>query len=191
MIKFDSEKMELQFHEFKKYLANFFDNSQIDELLDNNNFLEIYHRWTKYYVPQVLSAFLLLAIPEHIAYLDTIPKSYFNQLPITEITIPKNILVIRENAFMYCTDLKKVFIEDGCRQIHEFAFSNCVELREVSLPSSIEFLGADIFRKCGRLDEIEFRGTRKQWAKIKLHYHWDSESGIKRIKFSDGTVQEI
>ena len=46
--------------------------------------------------------------------------------------------MIDRKAFIYCSNLTKVFISDSVEVIEEFAFEDCPKLQEASIPKHLE-----------------------------------------------------
>jgi hypothetical protein len=90
------------------------------------------------------------------------------------LTLPSDLTIISDDAFLYCRRLdgvlfpdglrrigtyaffdcdsmQKVFIPEGCVAIGEKAFSNCHDLREVKIPASVTDIGREAFGDCWRL----------------------------------------
>lgn len=80
---------------------------------------------------------------------------------ISNITIPKNCVIIGENAFMSC-ELKKVIFEKGSclKEIDEAAFYSCVNLKEIVIPKLVERIGVAAFAYSG-LRKITFESGSK------------------------------
>lgn len=55
-------------------------------------------------------------------------------------------------------ELEEVFFEDGCVLITNNSFENCKNLKKISLPSSVKEIARKAFYNCTSLSEIEFRG---------------------------------
>lgn len=55
----------------------------------------------------------------------------------TTVTIPSNVQVIDDGAFMGCTSLTNVSFQPGLQKIGEYAFRECYRLQSVSLPNGI------------------------------------------------------
>lgn len=119
--------------------------------------------------------------------LNYVPNYFAWGLPIESINLPDNIKTIDLAAFADCTDLKNIRWSRNLKRINSEAFKRCVSLDEVILPESLEtlsdgvFLGAglskltlgpnitdirtDLFRGCGNLKEITYRGTLDNWRR--------------------------
>ena len=67
------------------------------------------------------------------------------------ITLPENLKVIENEAFMGDTSLITVILEDGIAEIGDRAFSGCTELKEISIPASVKKIGENVFSDCSHL----------------------------------------
>ena len=76
-------------------------------------------------------------------------------------------MIIRERAFMKCTDLRSVTLSDNVRVIGDEAFYGCRCLESIAIPDSVTRIGSGAFAGCGRLRTVSIgRGVRhiSQWA---------------------------
>ena len=73
-----------------------------------------------------------------------------------EVTIPssangRSIKKIEEKAFMDCTQIVSVTIENGIVEIGEYAFARCTSLTAISIPESVTYLPRSVFDECNTL----------------------------------------
>lgn len=73
---------------------------------------------------------------------------------LTEISIPKEIETIANQAFYKCEALKKIDFSDGIKEIKEAAFSYCSALEEIHLSKVLTKIGKEAFYACSSLTEI-------------------------------------
>lgn len=73
---------------------------------------------------------------------------------LTEISIPKEIETIANQAFYKCEALKKIDFSDGVKEIKEAAFSYCSALKEIHLSKVLTKIGKEAFYACSSLTEI-------------------------------------
>ena len=66
---------------------------------------------------------------------------------------------IPNNAFCQMTNLEKVYIANGIRNIGQYAFFNCVELKNVKFSTGLKTIGKSTFRGCKSLNDIELPST--------------------------------
>ena len=64
---------------------------------------------------------------------------------ISEITIPKSVKKIGEDAFAHCEALKKVKMSDKIEEIGSGAFYECICLTEIAIPQSVITMGYQVF----------------------------------------------
>ena len=86
-----------------------------------------------------------------ILYIDT--RAFANS-GLTEISIPKEIETIANQAFYKCEALKKIDFSDGVKEIKEAAFSYCSALKEIHLSKVLTKIGKEAFYACSSLTEI-------------------------------------
>ena len=77
----------------------------------------------------------------------------------TEIIIPEKIgeypvTSIGNNAFAYCSRLKKVTIPEGVTTIGNKAFNECTNITSVSIPNSVTSIGEYAFAYCSYLTDV-------------------------------------
>lgn len=68
-------------------------------------------------------------------------RVFFGCTNLKEIEIPSSVSVICEKAFMDCTSLEKVILNEGLIEIGNYAFFSCDKLKTITIPSSVRFLG--------------------------------------------------
>lgn len=73
----------------------------------------------------------------------------------------------------------------GIDQIGGNAFYGCLNLKKVEIPTNITRIGCNVFINCPKLEAINYLGTMKQWANIKI---CASNKKLKELKIfcSDG-----
>ena len=64
------------------------------------------------------------------------------------VTIPKNVKVIADSAFIANTTLEKVTISSGTTTIGAGAFTNCRNLKSITIPSTVKKIGKSAFYNC-------------------------------------------
>jgi len=67
---------------------------------------------------------------------------------LSEVIIPEEVIVIENNAFQNCTNLKKVEFSKKLLLIGDGAFLGCVNLCEISIKNSVSFIGNESFGNC-------------------------------------------
>lgn len=77
--------------------------------------------------------------------LDNVGTRMFYKCPITSIKIPKQIKIIRNNAFYECTNLSSVTIAEGLEEIEGSAFYKCTALNTINLPSTLTDMQDSVF----------------------------------------------
>ena len=80
---------------------------------------------------------------------------YLNGEPVTEVTVPEDITVIKPYVFESCKSLVKVNLHDGITEIGQNAFEYCNSLSDITLPSGLTKIKASVFNYCRALKDIE------------------------------------
>lgn len=85
-----------------------------------------------------------LVIPEKIGdrkVTEIGPMAFSKNETLRQVTVPKEIRVIRHNAFSSCTNLEKVVLQSGVMELGDFAFNNCPKVTYIMLPSTLKKIG--------------------------------------------------
>lgn len=84
------------------------------------------------------------------------------------ITIPSTlgsypVISIGDSAFLHCSSLTSITIQDGVTSIGHYAFSGCSNLTSIIIPDSVTRIGQGAFSKCSGLEHmtIPFVGSEK------------------------------
>lgn len=86
-----------------------------------------------------------------------IGKSAFSERSVKEITLSPNVSVIESAAFLGCSDLKKINL-DNVKEIGQGAFYSCISLEGVSLTCG--YVPELAFRHCYGLKSVTFENTK-------------------------------
>ncbi|MCR4784264.1 MAG: leucine-rich repeat protein [bacterium] len=117
-------------------------NKKLMELNVSNN----YHVWSKINKEHFVANY---------AYE---PEAYrYNQA--SEITIPRGITSIGDEAFRDCANLRSVVIPEGVTSIGDEAFMDCASLRSVVIPEGVTSIGQGTFQDCIKLESVVIPGS--------------------------------
>lgn len=105
------------------------------------------------------------------------------------VVLPDGLKSIGQSAFLSCTALESIVIPDGVTMIDGAAFFNCSGLKSITIPKSVSVINSETFRDCKELTEIVFLGEVSEWKSIKIGEGWNTDSGIRIIKCSDGDIK--
>ena len=111
----------------KDILKDFFNNTSVQELLEDNNFDDLYNKYTTYinypYELRYLTLLLDEANINPLSYLTWIPRSCFNSVKFInkDLVLPTNINTISEFAFSG-SNLNSINIPNSVNYIAQFAF---------------------------------------------------------------------
>lgn len=87
----------------------------------------------------------------------------FRASGLKEVVIPGSVAKLDNSAFQSCTNLSKIKICDGVKNIGASCFIGNKSLREIEIPASVESIGKNALQKCDALETIYYRGTEEQW----------------------------
>ena len=88
-----------------------------------------------------------------------IGESAFDNLLIQEVILPEGVVMIGEDAFVDCINLRHVKLPDSLLIIGDGAFYNCQELMDVVLPPYLYAIGPSAFVDCWKLTSIDIPET--------------------------------
>lgn len=126
--------------------------------------------------------------------LKVIPESCFKDCALSEISFPKGLEEIGEEAFAseYFSignikrsdqSFTKIEIPNSVKRIGSDAFSGCLKLRNITLPNELEYMGASVFSETAWLDSqpegivtlgnvlYEYKGDMEEGTKITIPSH--------------------
>ncbi len=88
--------------------------------------------------------------------IDTLELNTFSWCEkLTNISLPRNLKVIKGYVFSGCSALKEINIPDTVTSIGESTFYQCAALDNIELPDGLEELGCDAFYDCKALRSIK------------------------------------
>ena len=71
-----------------------------------------------------------------------------------------DVTEIPDNAFLGCSNLRRIVLPAKLRKIGYQAFLGCRGLTEITLPASVEEISSAAFNGCTRLQKVNFSGAR-------------------------------
>lgn len=74
---------------------------------------------------------------------------------MTDITLPKGLVMIGIEAFELCKKLTSITLPESVTTIGEKAFAGCWELASINIPKKVQFVGNDLFHGCTSLPVID------------------------------------
>ena len=97
---------------------------------------------------------------------DLLPDKFVGFDKLESFVFPKTTKVIKHGTFFHCKNLKNIVFPDYLEAIEYRAFFGCDSLESIHLPNSLKLID-DAFSFCGNLKTVYFKGTPKEWNKIK------------------------
>ena len=75
--------------------------------------------------------------------------------------LPKGVTKIRDSAFVYCTNLKKIELHEEITEIGANTFADCTNLEEVIIKGNFNKTNRMAFGRCSKLTKIVFVNITK------------------------------
>ena len=155
--------------EISNSLKRFLSEPDITNLINNNEWEEVYHSLLGSEIANIIPELTLLLLEAGInplLYLDIVPEYYLCDTNITTFTIPESVSYIRYHAFSYCEKLK-----------------------EIKLPNSLKIIEPHSFNSCTSLKDIYYNGTKEEWGKIEIDKNSELEWRVGLIiHCNDGNI---
>lgn len=86
--------------------------------------------------------------------LPTLPKeTFYHCTKLESFKLPTSTTIIDEKAFMDCTNLK-ILVLDNIKTINSEAFSGCSNLKVITLPETVQLLSSKAFYGCKNVEMI-------------------------------------
>ena len=79
---------------------------------------------------------------------------YLNGELITELVIPSNITVIKNQAFRGCSKITSVTMHDGVTTLGQYAFNTCTGMTSAKLSAGLTVVPRGLFSGCTNLREV-------------------------------------
>ena len=130
LIKYDFDRLNNIVQQYKKYYEEFFNRSDIQDLLEKNEFEQIYRLWPG--TCRMLTALFILADNDFMIKMRELPNQMFYSLPITSIIIPPNIKSIMTGNNSGWTDTFQG------RIVGKHMFGQCEQLKEITFDMTEE-----------------------------------------------------
>lgn len=85
-----------------------------------------------------------------------------------KIVLPNGPITIGNQAFLWCRKLVSANLGRGAVSIGEETFRECQSLHSLTVPESLTNIGKKAFVDCNAFSIVYYRGTKKQWKKVKI-----------------------
>lgn len=140
-----------------KEIKYFFENKANIELLNKNDFDNLFFRW--FYSSNnycQLAQFLIDADIDFYQYLSRLRLSMFQTVDFKNkpILFTDKLEHISAYAFYLCSGLTSITIPDSVEEIESYAFCKCSTLEHITLPSNIIGISDNTFLKCIKLNNV-------------------------------------
>jgi len=74
--------------------------------------------------------------------------------PATELVLPEEVEIVKNDAVNRCKNLLKIVINDGCKTIEDYAFDNCTACIELIIGKGVETIGYRSFRSLSSMTSV-------------------------------------
>ena len=74
--------------------------------------------------------------------------------PATELILPEEVEIVKDDAINRCKNLLTIVINDNCKIIESYAFDNCTACTSLTMGKNITFVGHMAFRSFKALTEL-------------------------------------
>jgi len=102
-------------------------------------------------------------------------QAFYLQRTLTDIMIPKSVVVIEDHAFTTCTSLTNLSLGSGVASIGSSAFGSCSSLASLSIPNSVTNIGDWAFAGCEHVpflpepDQCHHPRQRYKYRWLRVH----------------------
>jgi hypothetical protein len=176
---------------FTKSFIEFIKRPDVHIAISSYDFNYVYERLKieKVAVASDFTSMLYEAGINSLPYLKYIPTRYMSngEIPVKSIILPKQITSIGDFAFVRCTELEHIDINEGCRAIYATAFGGCTSLKQIDIPSSVTTIWHNAFEHCSSLETVTFAPN----SKLTLIYDeaFKNCTKLKEIELPEGLTQ--
>lgn len=73
---------------------------------------------------------------------------------IKKVSLPSSLVILKESVFHGCENLTDIEIPSSVTCIGKSTFEGCSNLKKLTIPSSVKYIGEDAFKNCNKLDII-------------------------------------
>ena len=104
---------------------------------------------------------------------------YIGGVLLEELDMSNNSLYdydIGDQAFIGCTDLTRVILNDDCSLIGRDAFRYCTSLVSITVPNSVRSIGERAFAGCRNISEVHISDINA-WCNIDFNDHYSAMGG--------------
>lgn len=100
--------------------------------------------------------------------LTEIGNDWFNSCySLTNIELPNNIISIGIDSFTH-SGLVNIVLPEKVGNVNQSAFENCDKLTRVKINAVNPTIGYAAFRNCSNLKDVDYIGTKAQWASLTI-----------------------
>ena len=101
-----------------------------------------------------------------------------NMNKLDSIVIPPSVTSIGQQAFMYCTKIKRLDFPKGIKSLATSILEGCTALEEVIIPASVTTINQDAFYNCSKLMAIHNYAIAPQSIPARALYNVNKQTCI-------------
>lgn len=116
--------------------------------------------------------------------------AFGNCTRLKKVKLPIGTISIDEEAFCCCDSIEEIEIPEGVQFIGANAFGGCDNLLRLVIPNSVKSIGECALASCEKLASLNYKGTKRQWKKVKKDSSWDKDTGNYVIYCLNGEIEK-
>lgn len=109
---------------------------------------------------------------------------------IEKLAVENGVKNIADNAFANCKNLAEAEIGDTVEAIGESSFSGCSSLEEFVVPEGLKAFGVNAFDGCDSLGKVVFEGTMTEWCALDFGNEFANPAYFADELYIDGNLVE-
>ena len=76
---------------------------------------------------------------------------------LKNINIPGNVIKIEKNCFSSCYSLETITLNEGTKELDDYCIKGCFNITEITFPKTLEKIGNNCFQSCLKLRNLLFK----------------------------------
>ena len=147
------------------------------ELIENKNFLELYHKAAKRFniiqspIGELTSVLYEAGIDPLEGQTFVPPFFFYQSNTVDSFIVPSSCKQLSSFSFD-CSSVTQLLFEEGCETIESYALSECSKLHHIILPKTLKLISKNAFRENISLNTIHYKGKKLDWMIIEKEPDW-------------------
>lgn len=97
-----------------------------------------------------------------------IGQQAFHSCQFTKLIMPGSVKTIERYTFFGCNKMTDLIISEGVETLKENAFHSCTSITHIEIPQSLTEIGVDAFEGAGKVKDIYYNGSKKQFDTLNV-----------------------